>query len=218
MTSTRTAWPSPCVYIIPFHPDNRESSWDGSSSLQMCKLRPRRLGSLYFLRTREWWRQHEGWFLPGSKPGELFLSCAALKEEMSRSMGGTFLFSCRGALLSPWSSVCPLLYGLALLSSSRKPSLITQAHTNPALLWIRVFYELCPTPLGLHCALQSSCLLPLSQRLIQESHARGDVPCVMPPAGPFPRAGEQLLLPGSIKGALPTDAQCCPRSLWKQQG
>ena len=121
---------------------------------------------------------------------------------MSRSTEVPFLFSCQGVPLSPWSSVYPLLYSLALLSSSRKPSLITQAHTNPALLWIRVFYELCPTRLGLNCSLQSSCLLPLSQRLTKESHARGDVPCVCLLRVPSPGQGRSCFSRGPSREPL----------------
>lgn len=155
-----------------------------------------------FLKTREWWRQHEGRLLPGSKPSELFLMLCCPERGNEQKRGGTF------SLLLPGSSSVSLrlsmapLYGLALSSSSRKPALITQAHTNPALLWIWVFYELCPTLLGLNCSLQSSCLLPLSQRLTKESHARGDVPCVCLLCVPSPGQGRSCFSRGPSREPL----------------
>ena len=69
-------------------------------------------------------------------------------------------------------------------------------------------------------SLRSPLFMPLAS--VTEAHTgkprtRGCPVCNASCRSP-PRAGERLLLPGSIKGALATDARSCPSSLWEQQG
>lgn len=126
-------------------------------------------------------------FSLGPSPVSCSWCCAALKEEMSRSMEVPFLFSCQGAPLSPQSSVCPLLYGLALSSSSRKPALILRLTPTLPFSESGCFMSSVPPCLGLIALsnLHASCLCHRgSQRkAMHERMSRVYASCVSPPQG-----------------------------------